>query len=289
MKMKWEMFAIVAAGTFIASIAAPPFAGAGHCGRYDAVCKARELKAAAERKARQLKEAAQRAGRAVRGGFQAVTGAFVGPATGCGRRDYGNRAKSGRRKFDNFQTVSSYRDVNLYLMMQASNKTYYRDFRHGKRGGRYRPPITEKKFRCSATELYKHWGFSRVYFVNSAASANAVVASNRRMVLIAFRGTQDPGKGASRYKVKGLGGIVIEGAKGVIDIGATVMNPPVPFFLPGIRRVRYGQLHAGYAAVTASVVPLIKQALKKIGAGRKKSTSLATASAGPRRRSSRLP
>ena len=54
MKMKWEMFAIVAAGTFIASIAAPPFAGAGHCGRYDAVCKARELKAAVERKARQL-------------------------------------------------------------------------------------------------------------------------------------------------------------------------------------------------------------------------------------------
>ena len=48
MKMKWEMFAIVARGTFIASIAAPPFAGAGHCGRYDAVCKARELKAAAE-------------------------------------------------------------------------------------------------------------------------------------------------------------------------------------------------------------------------------------------------
>lgn len=87
------------------------------------------------------------------------------------------------KKFYNLDLGDKYSDLNNYLMAQASAKTYPRDFRNGN--------TSEEGFRCSAEQLYNHWGFSKVDFIDSGVGTSAIIASNDDSVVIAIRGTED--------------------------------------------------------------------------------------------------
>jgi len=204
-------------------------------------------------------------------------GHFVGPADSrkCsrmrGRNGFGN-TRVGRGKFKNFKIGSSYQDMNNYLLMQASLKTYFKHFNFEQRRRRDPKarqldkmdfPRNEDEYRCAATELYKKWGFTQVYFVNSPQSANAIIASNANMAIITVRGTQ----GVDNIKDKTSDSLVngiLEDAKGVADIATTVVNATVPFVLPTKKGLKVGQMHVGYAAMTSTFVPLLQHAIEKM-------------------------
>ena len=100
----------------------------------------------------------------------------------CGS-DYGNKYSGSFRKFFNLELNSNFSDINNYLMMQASAKTYRRQM--ARRNNR--------DFKCSVEELYNHWGFSKVSFYDNANDGtNAIIASNDDAVIIAIRGTEEP-------------------------------------------------------------------------------------------------
>ena len=188
-------------------------------------------------------------------------GHFVGPADTrqCrrmgGNQGLGNNTAVGRGKFRNFRIGSAFQDMNNYLLMQASIKTYYKQFNFRPRTDplerqpdKIDSPRNEAEYRCAATELYRNWGFTQVYFVNSPQSANAIVASNNNMAIIAIRGTE--GKGAP--------------VNAVFDIVTTVANTTVPFVLPTKKGLKVGNMHVGYAAMTSTFVPLLEHAMQQM-------------------------
>ena len=186
------------------------------------------------------------AANAVAGGF------FVGRANNCNRRLVaGNDRRQGRNKFSYFERVSAYRDINHYLAMQASNMTYFKHFKYGARS-----PQTEAEYRCAAEAKYRSWGFNRVWFVNSVQGANAILADRGDMVLIAIRGTEDPSGGDHGP---------LESWEGLVDIASTVVNASVPFVLPTRRGLKVGQMHTGYAALMTNFVPVLIDALGRMG------------------------
>jgi len=203
-------------------------------------------------------------------------GHFVGPENSrkCNRwrkgRGFGNKSPGAIGKFRNFRIGSSFQDINNYLLMQASIKTYYEQFNFGPRKDpkarqldRMDFPRNEDEYRCAATELYKHWGFKKVWFVNSPQSANAIIASNNKMAIIAIRGTQ------AVFNIKdrtsdSIGNELLEDAKGVADIATTVVNAGVPFVLPTKKGLKVGQIHVGYAAMIPTFVPLLEHAFMKM-------------------------
>ena len=143
--------------------------------------------------------------------------------------------------------------MNNYLLMQASIKTYYKQFNFKPRRDpierqpdKMDHPRNEAEYRCAATELYRNWGFTQVYFVNSPQSANAIIASNNNIAIISIRGTEG------------------EGIKGVFDIGTTVVNATVPFVLPTKKGLKVGNMHVGYAFMTSTFVPLLQHAIKQM-------------------------
>ena len=186
-------------------------------------------------------------------------GHFVGPADSrqcrrmSGSQGLGNNTNTGRGKFKNFRIGSAFQDMNNYLLMQASIKTYYKQFNfkprrdpNERQADKMDSPRNEAEYRCAATELYRNWGFTQVYFVNSPQSANAIVASNNNMAIISIRGTEG------------------DGVKGVLDIGTTVINATMPFVLPTKKGLKVGNMHVGYAFMTSTFVPLLQHAMKEM-------------------------
>ena len=203
-------------------------------------------------------------------------GHFVGPADArqcrrmSGGRGLGNNTQVGRGKFKNFRIGSAFHDMNNYLLMQASIKTYFKHFNFKPRQDpkaqqldKMDFPRNEAEYRCAATELYKNWGFTQVYFVNSPQSANAIVASNSNMAIISIRGTQGMDNIRGRTS-DSLAREIFEDAKGVVDIASTVINATVPFVLPTKKGIKAGNIHVGYAAMTSTFVPLLQHAIKEM-------------------------
>jgi len=193
---------------------------------------------------------------------------FVGSATNCpgtlGNQDnqfsdesdhrlLTKGARGNKGKFKNFVVTSSYRDINHYLLMQASNKTYYHQvkYRKDRSGKRWDAAKNEHEFRCGVTELYKYWGLKKVVFANSFVSANAIIAADDKKVIVVVRGTQ-----ASPDLAEG------EIAKSALDIavnGAAALLPAERF------NMGKGKVHGGYLAAAKTLEPLIKKALQKMG------------------------
>jgi hypothetical protein len=234
-----------------------------------------QAKRQVERAAKKMADDARTA--VVNVGNMLTGGQFVGPENSrkCnfwrkGKEGFGNKFAGAKGKFKNFSIEPRFKDINNYLLMQASIKTYFHQFNFAPRkdpkarqkdGIDY--PRNEDEYRCAATELYKHWGFTQVYFVNSPQSANAIVASNNKMAIIAIRGTQ----GVTNIKDRtsdSIGNELFEDAKGIADIATTVVNAGVPFVLPTKKDLKFGQMHVGYAAMLPTFVPLLEHAIKEM-------------------------
>lgn len=164
-----------------------------------------------------------------------------------GRNIYGNRYSGSRNKFLNFDITQNFSRINNYLMMQAAGKTYYDQIRY-----RSNAAETDVEFMCGTQELYNHWGFSKVQFVNTRLSANAIVASNDDMVVIAIRGTQDP----TRYDT------ALDIVKGAADISASSVKVTIPADLFGLPS--RGWMHTGYAVNAMNLSRFVADALDNI-------------------------
>ncbi|WP_158971854.1 lipase family protein [Paraglaciecola sp. L3A3] len=179
-----------------------------------------------------------------------------GAAQACSNQGYGNAYSGSIGKFKNFTPTASFSHMNNYLAMQAANKTYYQQFNFN---GRY--PTTESQYRCAATEQYKHWGFNEVYFVNSIAGGNLIIAEMNDWVLISVRGTQmfiDATEGNNDNAL----------INSITDLLANGPSAPLPAMtlITGAK----GRVHSGYMAVVTSLMPLIGNTLKDMNAKNKK-------------------
>lgn len=164
-------------------------------------------------------------------------------------RYMGSTANLGsQKKFDNLRLDDNYSLINNYLMMQASGKTYYDQIRY-----KHREAQTEIEFMCGVQELYDHWGFSKVQFVNTATSANAIIASNDKAVVIAIRGTQTPFIYGSSY---------VDDIKAVLDLGVNAGKKLIPASAFGLPST--GKVHLGYAVNSALLAIHIEKALDNI-------------------------
>lgn len=174
-----------------------------------------------------------------------------GKASHCNEKNYGNQFDGSRGKFKNFLVTHHFKQMNNYLAMQAANKTYFQQFDFN---GRY--PTSEAEYRCAANELYTHWGFEHVYFINSVTSGNLIVAATDKWVLISVRGTQ----------------IIIDETEAQNDNALInsltdlfVNGPSAPFPASQLINNSSGLLHSGYASVVGSLMPLIKRSFDEMG------------------------
>ena len=143
-----------------------------------------------------------------------------------------NKFSGSKNKFQNFIMDDKYHEINNYLMMQASGKTFYNQIRHKTRAAQ-----TPAEFMCGTQELYQHWGFEDVKFVNTRMSSNAIVASNRKMVVIAIRGTEAPFMNKNTQQFS-------DDIKGVIDLAVNINKlPKLESIYSGV-----GLVHLGYAS-----------------------------------------
>ncbi|HIP21216.1 MAG TPA: lipase family protein [Sulfurimonas sp.] len=158
-----------------------------------------------------------------------------------------DEAFSSKDKFKNMILNDEYSDINNYLMIQASAKTYPHNFHHNRTATRR--PKTTNDFQCAAKELYEHWGFDEISYVNTLESVNAIVASNEDMVLIAIRGTESPYFGYIGNENSELDPSRLTGLNGIMDVLVTTSKVPyqIGLFPYTDSSTPEAKVHLGYA------------------------------------------
>ena len=175
-------------------------------------------------------------------------------------------ARGNVNKFKNFVVTGNFNLMNHYLLIQASNKTYYMQIKHGyeNSNNRWRVARNEEEFRCGAKELYSYWGFDDVMFANTLSGANAVIAEDEEKVIIAVRGTQLPLANPNNFDAKSFGGEIFKGTADVVinmnNLGLENAND---------YNLGAGRVHPGYAKAASDLSVLIISALQNMNARNK--------------------
>ncbi len=173
-------------------------------------------------------------------------------------------ARGNQNKFDNLVLTDEFSVMNNYLLMQAANKTYYHQLKYGFDAEKriWNKANTEREFRCAAQELYRYWGFEDVWFANGLNGGNAVVGIDTDKVVIAVRGTQNPGEFAklagfedNQAGILNARELVDESNKGTMDVLINMSHFKVPAMPLGI--ANSGEVHGGYAAAAVELHGLI--------------------------------
>lgn len=177
-------------------------------------------------------------------------------------------ARGNQNKFDNLVVSNEFNVVNNYLLMQASNKTYYHQLKHGFDAEKriWNKANTEREFRCAAQELYRYWGFEDVWFANGLLGGNAVIGIDADKVVIAVRGTQNPGEFTqlanfddNQAGIFNAQELVDESAKGAMDVLLNMSHFKVPAMPLGFTGPddAGGEVHGGYAMAAMELHGLI--------------------------------
>ncbi len=174
-------------------------------------------------------------------------------------------ARGNRNKFNNMVVTQEFNVMNNYLLMQAANKTYYHQVKHGFDAEKsiWNKANTEREFRCAAQELYRYWGFDDVWFANGNLGGNAIIAIDQNKVVIAVRGTQNPGEFAkvldfndNQSGWKNIEELIHESIKGNVDILTNISHFKVPA-APLLGFANSGEIHGGYAMAALELNLLI--------------------------------
>ncbi len=173
-------------------------------------------------------------------------------------------ARGNANKFDNVDVSSEFSAMNNYLLMQAANKTYYHQLKHGFDAQKriWNKANTEREFRCATQELYRYWGFDDVLFVNGALGGNAVIGIDEDKIIIAVRGTQNPGEFTkladfedNQSGPSNVNELIDESSKGAMDILLNMSHYKMPALALGIADA--GEVHGGYAMAAMELHGLI--------------------------------
>ena len=174
-------------------------------------------------------------------------------------------ARGNRNKFNNLVITEDFNVMNNYLLMQASNKTYYHQLKYGFDAEKriWNKANTEREFRCATQELYRYWGFDDVWFVNGSLGGNAVIGIDNDKVVIAVRGTQNPAAftGLVDFTDNQSGPanfyeLINESIKGSVDVLLNMSHfPKVPAAPLGF--ANSGEIHGGYAMAAQELHLLI--------------------------------
>ncbi len=173
-------------------------------------------------------------------------------------------ARGNANKFANLEVTSDFSAMNNYLLMQASNKTYYHQVKHGFDAEKriWNKANTEREFRCATQELYRYWGFDDVLFVNGALGANAVIGIDDEKIVIAVRGTQNPGEFTKVADLEdnqsgplNFTELNDESSKGAMDVLINMSHYKLPAL--GLAIADAGEVHGGYAMAAMELHGLI--------------------------------
>lgn len=173
-------------------------------------------------------------------------------------------ARGNRNKFDNLVLTEDFNIMNNYLLMQAANKTYYHQLKHGFDAEKriWNKAKNEREFRCATQELYRYWGFDDVWFVNGSLGGNAVIGINNDAVVIAVRGTQNPAEIIAVSDVNDLqrgpthfNELLDESTKGNVDVLINMSHFKIPALHLGFANA--GEIHGGYALAALELNLLI--------------------------------
>lgn len=157
-------------------------------------------------------------------------------------------ARGNLNKFRNFEIQSGFSVMNNYLLMQASNKTYWQQLKYGRGDNdHWRRVQNNFEMRCALQELYRYWGMDNAYLLNAAPSgANAVVSVDNEKLIIAVRGTQNP-MGVINTSAPDP----VEAISGMLDIRDNMSNMPIPSNV--LNMGTRGRVHTGYAGAAEAL------------------------------------